>query len=276
MKEALRVSTRSLLLTALILSSSALQALAHYHPDEGRWMSRDPISEEGGQNLYAFVNNDPTDFIDPYGLATYILMYQDTLDGEVFFPQWAAYVEGLIKRNGSTIYGNTFHYDPNCDKIVKIVVKTHDDALSIKNYDDVKYLASFGHGNKKGMMWYNTPAGSVVFSTGSTNVLHETSVVRMLSNFGGVKFMDGAFVELYHCYTRAGDNPVAGYFEKLWSVPVYGTENGMDNGHWYHRGYPIFHKGEGNDKNPNWPGASPSNPRPKVPVPAPNPPKKGP
>lgn len=32
------------------------------------WLSRDPIEEEGGQNLYGFVGNDPVDRRDPFGL----------------------------------------------------------------------------------------------------------------------------------------------------------------------------------------------------------------
>lgn len=32
------------------------------------WPNRDPIGEQGGPNLYAFVRNDPTDRNDPYGL----------------------------------------------------------------------------------------------------------------------------------------------------------------------------------------------------------------
>jgi hypothetical protein len=47
MKGAHPANIRSLLLTALILSSSAFQAKAYYHPDEGRWLSRDPIGEKG-------------------------------------------------------------------------------------------------------------------------------------------------------------------------------------------------------------------------------------
>ena len=30
-----------------------------YCPDYGRWLSRDPIEEEGGENLYAFCGNNP-------------------------------------------------------------------------------------------------------------------------------------------------------------------------------------------------------------------------
>ena len=41
----------------------------HYSPDLGRWMSRDPIEEEGGYNLFSYVRNDPYDTIDPNGLG---------------------------------------------------------------------------------------------------------------------------------------------------------------------------------------------------------------
>ena len=34
----------------------------------GRWPSRDPIEEDGGYNLYAFVENDGLNFIDKLGL----------------------------------------------------------------------------------------------------------------------------------------------------------------------------------------------------------------
>ena len=44
-----------------------------YDPITGRWLSRDPIEEEGGINLYAMVGNDPVDEIDPLGLIDYKL-----------------------------------------------------------------------------------------------------------------------------------------------------------------------------------------------------------
>jgi RHS repeat-associated protein len=40
----------------------------YYSPELGRWLSRDPIVEEGGVNLYAFVANDPNDNVDLLGL----------------------------------------------------------------------------------------------------------------------------------------------------------------------------------------------------------------
>ncbi|MBS2007159.1 MAG: hypothetical protein JST01_08965 [Cyanobacteria bacterium SZAS TMP-1] len=39
-----------------------------YSPLLGRWLSRDPIEEDGGNNLYVYVSNMPISEIDPLGL----------------------------------------------------------------------------------------------------------------------------------------------------------------------------------------------------------------
>jgi RHS repeat-associated protein len=40
----------------------------YYSPEMGRWLSRDPIEEQGGINLYGMVGNDPVNRIDAAGL----------------------------------------------------------------------------------------------------------------------------------------------------------------------------------------------------------------
>jgi len=42
-------------------------AQAYYSPEQGRWISRDPIEEQGGMNVQAFVKNEPTDRVDRLG-----------------------------------------------------------------------------------------------------------------------------------------------------------------------------------------------------------------
>jgi RHS repeat-associated protein len=62
----------------LVLSSFAIQSQAYYHPDEGRWLSRDPIGEDPHvllvspseiQNLYLFVRNNAIINHDELGLS---------------------------------------------------------------------------------------------------------------------------------------------------------------------------------------------------------------
>jgi hypothetical protein len=43
--------------------------MRYYSPKLARWLTRDPIQEDGGVNVYAFNNNDPINNIDPDGLA---------------------------------------------------------------------------------------------------------------------------------------------------------------------------------------------------------------
>jgi RHS repeat-associated protein len=40
----------------------------YYHPNSGKWFSRDKINEEGGVNLYGFVCNNPVNLVDILGL----------------------------------------------------------------------------------------------------------------------------------------------------------------------------------------------------------------
>jgi len=43
-----------------------------YSPELGRFITQNPIGILGGTNLYAYVGNDPVNWVDPYGLKTYI------------------------------------------------------------------------------------------------------------------------------------------------------------------------------------------------------------
>jgi RHS repeat-associated protein len=43
-----------------------------YNPDTATWLSRDPIAEDGGINLYGYANDNPMSFIDKLGLRSEI------------------------------------------------------------------------------------------------------------------------------------------------------------------------------------------------------------
>jgi RHS repeat-associated protein len=49
-------------------SGLSLSPTRAYSPKLGRWLSRDPLQELAGSNLYGYVGNSPTNFNDPFGL----------------------------------------------------------------------------------------------------------------------------------------------------------------------------------------------------------------
>ena len=53
-------------------SSLYLTQFREYDPVVGRWLSRDPIGERGGENIYAYARSNPLFWTDPTGLAVTI------------------------------------------------------------------------------------------------------------------------------------------------------------------------------------------------------------
>jgi RHS repeat-associated protein len=74
-----------------------------YDPDLGRWLSRDPIAEKGGLNLYGYGENDAINTIDPLGLWSL-----SQLDVYGAFNNWAAsaYGQGGFWGNAGGIAAN--------------------------------------------------------------------------------------------------------------------------------------------------------------------------
>jgi hypothetical protein len=87
----MKTSIRFLLLFvfAFLYVSSAS---AVYDPRLGRWLSRDPIGEAGGFNLYAYCGNDPVNRHDPLGLADWMEV-RPIADATGFFAAQLFYVD---------------------------------------------------------------------------------------------------------------------------------------------------------------------------------------
>ena len=61
------LTKRLVVVTSILLLTQSV--VAFYNPSTGRWLSRDPIQEDGGQNLYGLTHNAPIAAIDRFGLA---------------------------------------------------------------------------------------------------------------------------------------------------------------------------------------------------------------
>ena len=74
-----------------------------YDAEIGRWLVRDPIGFNGGDtNLFAYVNNDPVNFIDPEGKSPYLILLP-TLVFEISFDITTAIIELANGRSFSEI-----------------------------------------------------------------------------------------------------------------------------------------------------------------------------
>ena len=174
----------------------------YYSPELGRWLTRDPIEEDGGDNLYAFCGNYTLLSVDPYGLSTFLLIY-DSVDP--MFRAWAEDSSRRLLSNSATPYSSpSIKFDSKKDTIVMVPITGIETIENLSQYRDVKYLATFGHGGGgKIWWWYHDGEGvdkSVVAGIDGFG-LNEPSLVsivpfsKLVLDFNKSCFM----VEFYHC-----------------------------------------------------------------------------
>jgi len=111
----------------------------YYVPELGRWLSRDPIGEKGGANLYGMVQNDPVNHLDRLGQEAFILFVGKEGKDVLGFRTAAQTKKREIEKSPK--------FNPACDSVHIIDVKRFGDMNSpLKRHRDIVQIYYFGHG----------------------------------------------------------------------------------------------------------------------------------
>jgi RHS repeat-associated protein len=90
----------------------------YYNPSTGRWINRDPIGEEGGENVFNFVGNSPVNATDVLGLASFyfevivgtpLLMAFSDEWAQPLYAGWGSTSQGINWANSSVYLSNRPH-----------------------------------------------------------------------------------------------------------------------------------------------------------------------
>src|SRR5690625_2532982 len=130
----------------------------YYSPSMGRFLNRDPIEEEGGLNLYAFVGNDPMNRWDYLGLEAF------TFTVMTFIPQdYVQYPIGALYRGDGGRFNRSIGrrnyrtrqevgFDPDQPAIVS---EQNDVGVSVRYRRPNPFEKSFVDYESKPGVWYN-------------------------------------------------------------------------------------------------------------------------
>jgi hypothetical protein len=228
-------------------------------------------------NLYQYEKSSPLAFVDPTGLAAYVLIYGDF---DPMFKTWAEADKKKIETNSPTYYDEKAKkFDPAKDQIHMIPITGPQDFDQLNNITDIAYLASFGHG-QNGKIWWGYKAKDGTERRAVTGIpgyrLAEPKVVDPIdfSRLAKLNFTACPLIEFYHCSTAqmfgvdkngvlqypdadpthiepkgpdgsARQESVISYFKQLLEQAhkgiqyrIMGSEGPIDNGWPWFRGWP--------------------------------------
>ncbi|MCO5053478.1 MAG: RHS repeat-associated core domain-containing protein [Verrucomicrobiae bacterium] len=189
---------------------------------DGRWLSRDPIEERGGENLYEFVGNNPVDYIDPAGRKRYRMKFPS------FYISAITFVPGdIIEVPKDTITvrsGNLWPFAPGSN-LAKLRCLLAELGFNLPVPNNGVYLASFGSSANGWTVTYGIPTKAATFLSadninGLSIVNAEFQIVTVWHEMEGHNKDDG---EDGPAFDARYEKPVQDAVEKLKKQQICAT-----------------------------------------------------
>ncbi|MGI6496911.1 MAG: RHS repeat domain-containing protein [Kiritimatiellia bacterium] len=177
-----------------------------YAPELMRWLSRDPVEEEGGKNLYAFCLNRPINTIDLLGLDTFLLFWGD--EQGVPFQQAANGMKAKIEASSG--------FNAGTDNVVVIGIRSFNDIQNaLKNNTCIKEIHFFVHSGP-GILYLDMLAKDADSNLSINGGKHDVTdylpfgwLMRPIEfNSRGVSELDASNMKRYKCWQIASNNRV--------------------------------------------------------------------
>ena len=173
----------------------------HLNPADGRWINRDPIQEQSEWNLYGFVKNVPSYFIDLLGNSSY---QGWALNGLQLHPSAYETVEYEISITYHALCQNATWWDRRInDLLANKTTKSPSDFnpnSECLSCQCIKKLTVIMHGSSSG----SYPR---VFAYWGDRRLQESKKSTLISNmFKNIKFCSECTLELRSCHL--GESPI--------------------------------------------------------------------
>ena len=162
----------------------------YYSPELGRWMSRDPIGEDGGINLYGFVNNDSSNQQDFLGLLRAVLYDDD------FSTQADAQLDKWDKNKA---YACEILVSYHVETITKFIAALKDiDQAAVAQNDPVNAMVFMFHGHPH-LLDLGDGQNMEYLSANGERQTPKGNIAFPISMLPKVTFSNNAYIQLNTC-----------------------------------------------------------------------------
>jgi RHS repeat-associated protein len=169
-----------------------------YDWETGQFKSEDPIGFEGGINHYVYVDNNPINVVDPFGLESVLILKTEKHETDPIAPWRRAGNYAVI--DSINKYADKFN---ELNIIVENVNKVSQVNNLLKNNQDIVNIKLIGHSSPKAIYVgaESLPDTNISFLDGSSNIDP--------NNLNWDNLTQDAVIDIWGCRAGAGNNSVA-------------------------------------------------------------------